>query len=130
MIGGKPENISEFSEDYKKQFGVYPIHRHQSEPRKRKASVIDEIILYAFDRVKKFNSGIPRGIAKLVWEAIHDCVENDDFPRKDPRFFNCIYEINQESIEYFPYPGQSNDTKFLKRKDFDSKLSRLRKRFT
>ena len=56
-------------------------------------------------------------------------IDNDDFQREEPRFFNCIYEINDEFIEYYPHPGQSDDSKFLKRKDFDSRLSRLRKRF-
>jgi len=129
VIGGKPENTSEFYEDYKKQFGVYPIHRTQSEPRKRKPALIDKIILYAFDRVIKSNSGIPPGIAQNVWDEINYCVEHDEFPREEPRYFNCIFEIKNEFIEYFPHPGQSDDSKFLKRKDFDTRLSRLRKRF-
>jgi len=129
IIGGYPENLSEFDKNHFEQHGVYPIHRTQSEPRKRKPALIDKIILYAFDRVIKSNSGIPPGIAQNVWDEINYCVEHDEFPREEPRYFNCIFEIKNEFIEYFPHPGQSDDSKFLKRKDFDTRLSRLRKRF-
>ncbi len=110
--------------------GTQPVRHHHSEKRsKRNPTLINQIIHYAFDRVIKSNSGIPPGIAQDVWDQIHDLLDNDDFQREEPRFFNCIYEINDESIEYYPHPGQSDDSKFLKRKDFDSRLSRLRKRF-
>lgn len=129
LIIGYPDN----SDDMKiarEVLGTQPVRHHHSEKRsKRNPNLIDQIILYAFDRVIKSNSGIPPGIAKDVWDQIYDLIDNDDFQREEPRFFNCIYEINDESIEYYPHPGQSDDSKFLKRKDFDSRLSRLRKRF-
>ena len=75
------------------------------------------------------HSHILPGIAQIVWEKIQDLSDNDDFLREEPRHLNCISEINDEFIEYYPHPGQSDDSKFLKRKDFDSRLSRLRKRF-
>ena len=124
------QNNSDDMKNAREVLGTQPVRHHHSEKRsKRNPNLIDQIILYAFDRVIKSNSGIPPGIAQDVWDQIHDLLDNDDFQREEPRFFNCIYEINDESIEYYPHPGQSDVSKFLKRKDFDSRLSRLRKRF-
>ena len=110
--------------------GTQSVRHHHSEKRsKRNPNLIDQIILYAFDRVIKSNSHILPGIAQIVWEKIQDLSDNDDFLREEPRHLNCISEINDEFIEYYPHPGQSNLTKFLKRENFDSRLSRLRKRF-
>lgn len=110
--------------------GTQPVRHHHSEKRsKRSPTLIDQIILYAFDRIIKTNSHILPGIAQIVWEKIQDLSDNDDFLREEPRHLNCISEINDEFIEYYPHPGQSDVTKFIKRKNFDSRLSRLRKRF-
>ena len=110
--------------------GTQPVRHHHSEKRsKRSPTLIDQIILYAFDRVIKSNSHILPGIAQIVWEKIQDLSDNDDFLREEPRHSSCISEIKDEFIEYYPHPGQSDLTKFLKRENFDSRLSRLRKRF-
>ena len=129
FIVGYQDN-SDDMKNAREVLGTQPVRHHHSEKRsKRNPNLIDQIILDAFDRVIKSNSGIHPGIAKDVWDQIHDLSDNDDFKREEPRFFDCIFEINDEFIEYYPHPGQSDDSKFLKRKDFDSRLSRLRKRF-
>ncbi|MEC8184907.1 MAG: hypothetical protein VX208_07460 [SAR324 cluster bacterium] len=110
--------------------GTQPVRHHHSEKRsKRSPTLIDQIILYAFDRIIKSNSHILPGIAQIVWDKIQDLYDNDDYKREDPRHSHCISEINDKFIEYYPLPGQSDVTKFIKRKNFDSRLSRLRKRF-
>ena len=74
--------------------------------------------------------GINRAVIKAeTSDLILILSDNDDFLREEPRHLNCISEINDEFIEYYPHPGQSDLTKFLKRENFDSRLSRLRKRF-
>ena len=69
------------------------------------------------------------GIAQCVWDQIQECVEHDDFDRTIPNHVHCIDEMDDEIIEYFPHPGKSNDKQIIPREDFDSRLSRLRKRF-
>jgi len=100
LIIGYPDN----SDDMKiarEVLGTQPVRHHHSEKRsKRNPNLIDQIILYAFDRVIKSNSHILPGIAQIVWEKIQDLSDNDDFLREEPRHLNCISEINDEFIEY------------------------------
>ena len=110
--------------------GTQPVRHHHSEKRsKRSPTLIDQIILYAFDRIIKTNSHILPGIAQIVWDKIQDLYDCDDYKREDPRHSHCISEIKDEFIEYYPLPVQWDVTKFIKRKNFDSRLSRSRKRF-
>ena len=129
IIGGYPENLSEFEKNHFEQHGVYPIHRTQSEPRKRKAALIDKIILLAFVRIKNRNLGVPDCVAQSVWNEIQDLYNSLDYEWPEPELVGCIISMDVEHIKYCPKPAKPQRTKEITRSTFDSKLSRLRKRF-
>ena len=65
--------------------GIQPVIHPQSEKRSKwSPTLIDQIILYAFDRIIKTNSHILPGIAQIVWEKIQDLSDNDDFWTSTP----------------------------------------------
>ena len=129
IIGGYPENLSEFEKNHFEQHGVYPIHRTQSEPRKRKAALIDKIILLAFVRIKNRNLGVPDCVAQSVWDEIQNLYDDVEFEWSKPELVDCIKSMDFEKITYCPKPTKPQRTKEIRRSNFDSKLSRLRKRF-
>ncbi len=129
IIGGYPENLSEFEKNHIEQHGVFPIHRTQSEPRKRKAALIDKIILLAFVRIKNRNLGVPDCVAQSVWDEIQNLYDDVEFEWSKPELVDCIKSMDFEKITYCPKPTKPQRTKEIRRSNFDSKLSRLRKRF-
>ena len=128
LIIGFKDN-SQNMQDARDVLGTSPVRHHQSESRsKRRLSIIQDIILFSFKRVLKENGEIPFGIAQDVWDKISDLHENDDFDRDKLSHSSCIKYVSDTELEYSPYPIDfPKKTKTIKRINFDSILSRLRK---
>ena len=110
--------------------GTQPVRHHHSEKRsKRNPNLIEKIILLAFDRIKKRNMGVPDCVAQSVWDEIKDFYDDVDFEWSNPELVGCIQSMDFEKITYCPKPAKPQRTKEIRRSNFDSKLSRLRKRF-
>ena len=110
--------------------GTQPVRHHHSEKRsKRNPNLIEKIILLAFDRIKKRNMGVPDCVAQSVWDEIQDLYNSLDYEWPEPELVGCITSMDVEHIIYCPKPAKPQRTKEITRSNFDSKLSRLRKRF-
>ena len=110
--------------------GTQPVRHHHSEKRsKRNPNLIEKIILLAFDRIKKRNMGVPDCVAQSVWDEIQDLYNSLDYEWPELELVGCITSMDVEHIIYCPKPAKPQRIKEITRNTFDSKLSRLRKRF-
>ena len=124
------QNNSDDMKNAREVLGTQPVRHHHSEKRpNRNPNLIEKIILLAFDRIKKRNMGVPDCVAQSVWDEIQNLYDDDEFEWSKPELVDCIKSMDFEKITYCPKPTKPQRTKEIRRSNFDSKLSRLRKRF-